>query len=94
MRGRNVVALQKLLGETFAGFELRRRLGRAKDLPAAAREFVNHAQRERKFGANNSQIGMDLVGQGHDRIETLQIDWQALGFIGNAAITRSAITPG
>src|SRR5581483_2768243 len=33
---------------------------------------------------------MHLVGESHDRIQTLQIDRQALIFIGNASVTRSA----
>ena len=73
MRRRDAVPLHEFLGEAFARFQLRGRLGRTEDAPAAAREFVHHSQLQRQFGADHGQIRLNLVGQRHQRVDALDV---------------------
>src|SRR5581483_308805 len=60
------------------------------DLPTAPVKFIHHAEREWKLGANDGQVGVELVGEPNDGIQALEIDGQALGFAGDASVAGSA----
>ena len=91
MRGGYAVALQELLGEALAGFKLRGGAGGTEGAPAALRELVDHAEHQRQLGADHGQVGLDLIGQRHHRVQALHIDGEALGFLGDAGIAGRAI---
>ncbi len=91
MRRRNVVPLQKFLGETLARFQLRRRLRRTKRPPAPPRELIHHSQHQRQFRPDHCQVGLQPVRQCNHRIQALQVDGNAFRLFGNAAIAWRAI---
>ena len=54
----------EILGEDFAAFELGGGLRRAKNEVAVGAKEIDDAIDERRFGADNGEIGVDLVGEG------------------------------
>ena len=91
MRGGNAMALQELFGEALALFELGRGLRGTESRPAAAGEFIHHAEGERQLRANHGEIRLQAGGERDDRIKIFQVRGQALGVRGDAAIARRAI---
>src|ERR1017187_7928028 len=91
MRRRNPVPLHEFFGEALARLQLCRCFGWPEDRASAALEFVNYAQCQGKFGADNGDIGIQPAGQLDNRIEALQIDGHALCVAANSAAAGSAV---
>ena len=91
MRSGNVVALQEFLGEALTGFKLGGSPGRAERSPAALVEFVHYPEHQRQFRSNDCEIGLNLVGHGEQRVQALDVGWNALRLFCDPAISRSAV---
>ena len=89
MRGGNVVALQKFLGETLARFQLRSCLARTKDAPAAPSKLIHDPQGQWQLGPDHGQVGTHLFGHRHQRVDIFDIRGQAFGLFGNSTVARS-----
>jgi hypothetical protein len=61
---RDGVPSHEVLGENLAALELRRGLSWAEDEAAIGLKKIDDAIDERPFGADNGEIGVDLIGQG------------------------------
>ena len=64
------MALHEFLGETLAGFQLRRRFCGTENTPAAPGEFIHHAKLQRQLRTNHGQIRLDPLRQRQQRLDT------------------------
>ena len=83
--------LHELLGEALAGLQLRGGARGAEDRPAALLKFIDHAERERQFRTDDGEVGIQAVGELHQRVEALEVDGNTFGVGGDAAVARRAI---
>ena len=88
--GGDVVALQEALGKALAGLEHGGGAGGPKDAQAALLKGVHDAQRERQLRADDGQAGLLGLGQADHGVEVFQIDGNAAGDLGHAAIAGRA----
>ncbi len=66
-RGRDVVALEELLGEILGAFELRGGLRRPEDTHSARLEQIDDAGSQRRFGSDHGQIDLLTCGKSGER---------------------------
>src|SRR6478609_3250533 len=85
------MALQELLGEALAGFQLRRRLARTENPPAATVELVHYAEGERQLGPNYGKVRLELCRDRNQRWQAFDIRSNAFSFFADAAVSRCAI---
>ena len=80
------MALKELLGKAFAGFEHSGGARGTKDAQAALLEGVDDAKRERQLGADDGEIGLLCFGEANHGGKALQVDGNATGNLGHAAV--------
>jgi hypothetical protein len=61
--GRNGMPPHEILGEDFAAFELGGGLSGSENEVAVAAKEIDDAIDERRFGADNGEVGVDLIGE-------------------------------
>ena len=86
----DVVAMQELLGEAFAGLEHGGGARGAKDAQAALLERVDNAERERQLRPDDGEAGLLGLGQADHRGEVFEVDWNAARDLRHAAVARRA----
>ena len=89
--GRNVMPLQKFLGEALARLQLSRCPSRTERRPSAPGKLIDHTQSQREFRTDHGQIGLQARRQARDRLQTLQIRRQTLRIVRDAAISGRAV---
>ena len=81
------MAFHKFIGEDRASFELRSNLGGTQQRQSALREFVRDPQDQRKFWANDRQVGSQLGRHIRRGRHVIHFERQALCVAGNAGIS-------
>lgn len=61
--GRNGMPPHEILGEDFAAFELGGGLSGSENEVAVGAKEIDDAIDERRFGADNGEVGVDLIGE-------------------------------
>jgi len=89
-RGRNMVALQKLLGKDLAPLQLRGLLGRSHNRPAALAKRVSDSVHQGQFWPDNSEVRTKPFGQRHQFRHVRGIGRQALRFGFDPAVSGHA----
>ena len=84
------MALQETLGEALARFEHGRGARGTKDAQAALAERVDDAEGERQLGTDDGEVGLLGFGQADHGVEVFEIDGNAAGHLGHAAVARRA----
>ena len=85
------MALEKFLGKAFARFELSCGFGWTENGPPSAIELVHDTKGQRKFRADDREVGLQTNGKLSDGIEAFQVSGKALGLIGDPPVAGSAI---
>src|SRR6185369_9159137 len=94
VRSGNAIPLHELFGESFTGLESGGFGGWSKYRPSPLVELVDDTPGQRHLGTDDGQVGLQAIAQFYVAVDALAIHGNALGFITDAAVARSAIELG
>ena len=91
MRGGNVMALHELFRETLAGLQLRGSLRGTEYAVSVSSKFIDDTQLQRQLRADHSEIRLDALRQGQQRINTLDVSRQTFSVGRRSGVAGCAI---